>query len=181
MQQGLPALLEVGQRVFHRQHWRPLVEYGVGLDGELVPAQVGRLIAQSDAQILAGGLCTLSLRAPSLCVLALCAAARQAVHQVDIEALETRGAHGVEDAQLFVVKGLYAQRQAVDTGGAKAGEFFRLGAAGAGLQIGHPCAPNSRLCQASCTGCLMLPFLKIISGLERAMPPRTSRRLAKSP
>src|SRR5690606_35931827 len=128
----LPGILDGPQHLLVRQGRGAFVEDGIGLDGELVPGQVGGVEIAGEAQVrqgLVGGL------------------PRQAVHQVEVEVGEAGGAGGVDGGdgggavvyaaqlvQLAVVETLHADGQAVDPGGAVAGETPPLQGAGVGLE-----------------------------------------------
>ena len=130
-QQLLASVLNIRQGILDWQQRRPFVEDGIGLDRQLVPGQVRRGKTQGGLQIRGGGDGGLLW---------------QAVHQVDIEAVEP-GRAGVFDGrpglvavvdspqglQASIVEALYPQRQAGDAGGPEGCKFPCFGAAGIGL------------------------------------------------
>ena len=125
------AIEHLARRVVVGHGRRMLGKEGVGLDRQVVDAQVRRLEGQRLPQI------RLELGQRLL---------RQRIHQVDIESVEGRGGlfdrghrlgavvHAAERLQLRVVEALHADRQARDAGGAKRAEALALEGAGVGFQ-----------------------------------------------
>ncbi len=131
-QQLLSGFLNVPENVVFGQHRWLIPEHRVGLQGQLIPGQVGRREGNGLAQI---GQCF---------VLGLI---RQAVHQVQVEVVETGPARHVGGANRFVavvnaaqrlefgfLKALNADRQPIDAQAAIGAELGLFEGAGVGFQ-----------------------------------------------